>query len=367
MMRNIDKEPVVQIANLNQSLGKGEVRKQILFNIHLRLMPGEIVIMTGPSGSGKSTLLTLIGALRTVEDGELFVFGENLNGMNAQKLIDIRRKIGFIFQAHNLFDALTAIQNVKIGLELHPYSAAEIEEKASAVLQQVGLGHRISHKPQNLSGGQRQRVAIARAIVNNPRLILADEPTAALDKESGREVVTIFQRMRDAGATILLVTHDNRILDAADRIVNMVDGNIVSDVDVKRSMEICEFITKCSIFEGSSPEKLVEVAQKMKIERFPANHWIFQQGEIGDKFYVVRQGSVEVIAEKDGLKQSVATFGPGDFFGEIALLKDIPRTASIVAREDVEVYSLSKQNFLAAIQSLAPFHQQLLNVLFHRH
>ena len=225
-------EPSVQIRNLNFHYGEGDLFKQVLFDINLNIYPGEIVILTGPSGSGKTTLLTLIGALRTIQDGNLQVLGQELKGLNPKKLVQIRKNIGFIFQAHNLFYSLTARQNVMMSTDLfaHEGGNAMASKKAQEILTSLGLAERVDYKPHALSGGQKQRVAIARALVNRPSLILADEPTAALDKKSGRDVVTLMQKMaKEEGITILMVTHDNRILDVADRIVNFVDGNLESD------------------------------------------------------------------------------------------------------------------------------------------
>ena len=219
----------VQIRNLNYYFGRGELRKQVLYDINLDLPRGQIVIMTGPSGSGKTTLLTLIGALRSAQEGSLQVLNQEIVGMTNRKLVAVRRNIGFIFQAHNLFESLTATQNVEMAVELKGESRDK-RAQAVEILTQVGLENRADYKPDSLSGGQKQRVAIARALVNQPDLILADEPTAALDKKSGRDVVTLMQKLaKEQNRTILMVTHDNRILDVADRIINLVDGYLESD------------------------------------------------------------------------------------------------------------------------------------------
>ena len=219
----------VQIRNLNYYFGRGDLRKQVLCDVNLDLPRGQIVIMTGPSGSGKTTLLTLIGALRSAYEGSLQVLGQELVGLHNRKLVGVRRNIGFIFQAHNLFESLTASQNVEMAVELKRQFQTK-RSQATSILEQVGLSDRVDYKPEALSGGQKQRVAIARALVNQPALILADEPTAALDKKSGRDVVTLMQQLaREQNRTILMVTHDNRILDVADRIINLVDGYLESD------------------------------------------------------------------------------------------------------------------------------------------
>ena len=224
-------DPVIDIKNINFYFGKGTLSKQVLFDVDLEIYPGEIVLMTGPSGSGKTTLLTLIGGLRSAPEGSLKVFGQQLVGASKSKLVEVRRDIGYIFQAHNLLKSLTAIQNVQMSLELHPeISAEEMHQKEEEILQAVGLGDHMNYYPENLSGGQKQRVAIARALVSHPKLILADEPTASLDSKSGRDVVEIMQHLaKEQGGTILIVTHDNRILDIADRIVHMEDGRLTRD------------------------------------------------------------------------------------------------------------------------------------------
>jgi putative ABC transport system ATP-binding protein len=219
----------VQIRQLNYYFGQGDLRKQVLHDINLDLPKGQIVIMTGPSGSGKTTLLTLIGALRFLQEGSLNVLSQELVGLSKSDLVEVRRNIGFIFQAHNLFESLTASQNVEMAVEVLEQWGSK-RKRAVEMLTQLGLGERVDYKPKALSGGQKQRVAIARALVNQPSLILADEPTAALDQKSGRHVVTLMQKLaKEQDCTILMVTHDNRILDVADRIVNLVDGRLESD------------------------------------------------------------------------------------------------------------------------------------------
>ncbi len=221
-------DTVININNLDHHFGKGELRKQILFQIKLTLKTGEVVILKGPSGSGKTTLLTLMGGLRSPQTGSLQVLGKELVGAKKSQLVKIRRNIGYIFQSHNLLECLTARQNVAMSLELHPqYSSTEIKQKTQEILEAVGLGDRLNYYPHNLSGGQKQRVAIARALVSHPKMVLADEPTASLDSKSGHDVVNIMQKLaKEQGCTILIVTHDNRILDVADRIVELEDGHL---------------------------------------------------------------------------------------------------------------------------------------------
>ena len=225
--------PIISAQNLNHYFGEGDLRKQALFDINLDIHAGEIIIMTGPSGSGKTTLLTLMGGLRSAQEGSLKILDQEIRGADKNSLMQIRRNIGYIFQAHNLMTFLTARQNVRMSLELHDEDeTSDLDGNATAMLEAVGLGHRLDYYPDSLSGGQKQRVAIARALVSQPKIVLADEPTAALDKKSGREVVELMQTLaKQKGCTILLITHDNRILDIADRIVYMEDGKLVPNIE----------------------------------------------------------------------------------------------------------------------------------------
>ena len=224
--------PLVEIRNLNHWFGDGDQRKQVLRSINLSVQPGEITILLGPSGSGKTTLLTMVGGLRSAQDGSLRIFNEELRKTTKTNLTKLRRKVGFIFQAHNLMPYLNAQQNVRLGLEVVPdwldKGQMVMNERCNEVLRQVGLGERINYIPAKLSGGQKQRVAIARALAASPQLLLADEPTAALDKNSGRDVVDLFRNLaREHGTAIVMVTHDNKILDIADRIVKLEQGSLV--------------------------------------------------------------------------------------------------------------------------------------------
>jgi putative ABC transport system ATP-binding protein len=207
--------------------GEGALRRQILFEVSGAVGSGEIVIVSGPSGSGKTTLLTLIGALRSTQEGSLRVLGHELRGASERVLTAVRQQIGYVFQAHNLLDALTVRQNVQMGLQ--PAERSGSAKRADELLASVGLEGYGDRHPAEISGGQRQRVAIARALVGEPRIVLADEPTASLDKETGRQIVTLIQRLaREHGVAVLLVTHDSRILDVADRILALEDGRISS-------------------------------------------------------------------------------------------------------------------------------------------
>ena len=229
----MDSAAPILVEGLNHSYGKGELKKQILFDVSVEIRPGEIVIVTGPSGSGKTTMLTLVGALRSAQEGSVRVLGEELLHAKPGTLEKVRRQIGFIFQQHNLLGALSAVQNVELGIRASgKYPRSEHRQRAMNMLNEVGLGERLNYKPDELSGGQRQRVAIARALASEPAMVLADEPTASLDKQSGRDVVDRMKTLaKEHGTTILLVTHDNRILDIADRIVHLEDGRLATFTD----------------------------------------------------------------------------------------------------------------------------------------
>lgn len=222
---------IVDSRGVNHWFGTGSARKQALFDIDLQLERGSFTVLMGPSGSGKTTLLTLIGCLRSVQDGSLHLLGHELRAAEEAKLVAMRRRLGFIFQAHNLHESLTARQNVMMGAQVHPGVADAVADRAARhVLGLVGLADRVDYLPANLSGGQKQRVAVARALVGNPDLLLADEPTAALDKDSAAQAIDLMRRIgASRGMTTLLVTHDNRILDRADRVLTLQDGHIVAD------------------------------------------------------------------------------------------------------------------------------------------
>lgn len=222
----------VVVDKLSHAFGQGEMRREVLQNISFTIEPGEVILLTGPSGCGKTTLLTLIGALRTVQQGQVSVLGQSLHGAGRRRRQQVRRRIGMIFQGHNLLRCLTAEQNVQMGADLLPVlSYRARRDEARQWLRAVGLEDHMGKVPQDLSGGQKQRVAIARALAANPPLLLADEPTAALDSRTGREVVELLRRLaREQSCAVLMVTHDPRIVDVADRLLQMEDGRLLNAV-----------------------------------------------------------------------------------------------------------------------------------------
>jgi putative ABC transport system ATP-binding protein len=224
---------LIDVCHLSFSFGSGDLMQPVLKDVSISIHQGEIVLMTGPSGSGKTTFLTIIGGLRQVVKGSVKVLNQQLVNSTEQVKVDVRRQIGYIFQQHNLLESLTALQNVSMTLEMqNDSSEQERLDRAAQMLEAVGLGNRLNYKPEQLSSGQRQRVSIARALVGQPKIILADEPTASLDKQSGQEAVSILKQLaKESGTAILLVTHDYRILDIADRVVALEDGVIKNTGD----------------------------------------------------------------------------------------------------------------------------------------
>jgi putative ABC transport system ATP-binding protein len=350
---------------VNFFYGEGESRFQVLFDIGLDVLPGQLIVMTGPSGSGKTTLLTLIGALRSPQEGRLEVLGRDLSHLGAAELVRVRREIGFIFQMHNLFEALSAYENVKMALQLSgELSTAEMRSRGIAILERLGLSHRINHKPHSLSGGQRQRVAIARALANRPKLVLADEPTAALDQDSTRNVVRLFKELTvEDNSAILMVTHDHRIIELADRLLHMVDGRIVSDVMLNDALRICEFLKGVELFKALTPTERTDVAERMTKRHYLPGDVVIQQGDTGHELFLVSDGGVRV--ERSG--QEVARLGPGEFFGELALLSGNPRNATVVATDPLETYVLGESDFRSAMDKSESFRDQLRRVYFLRH
>jgi putative ABC transport system ATP-binding protein len=357
----------VCVRGVGHAFGSGETRKAILQEVVLDLFPGEIVIMTGPSGSGKTTLLTLIGALRAVQQGELTTLGRDLHRLRRPELVSARRDIGFIFQAHNLFESLSARENVNLALDLTCPDRAERDRRSAEALTRLGLGERLDYKPQALSGGQRQRVAVARALVNGPRLVLADEPTAALDRDAGRLVVDLLRSLaHEQGTTVLMVTHDSRILDVADRIVNVVDGRVVSDAAVQQTVDLCELLLRCPLFASRPASTLAELAQRMTRHTFGKDEVVIRQGEVGDRFYVLTRGTAAVQREDGGETRVLAQLAPGGYFGETALLTGDRRNATVVALEPLEAFALGKEDFQLAVGRSQTLEEQLRGALSQR-
>jgi putative ABC transport system ATP-binding protein len=429
-------QPVLRVRGVNHYFGTGDTRTQVLFDNTLEVMPGELVIMSGPSGSGKTTLLTLIGGLRTLQEGEIEVWDaergdyRKLSAASEEELVSVRRLIGFIFQRHNLFDSLSAMQNIRMAQRLKTNGPVDADADARELLTYLLLGETdLSGKPQNsrfyykpaaLSGGQRQRVAIARALVNRPKLVLADEPTAALDANSGLAVVTLLQELarerpeavlrervrspeeagengrlaewqlpllkriaNERGTTSLIVTHDARIMNLADRIVRMERGRIESNVVVAERLFVREGLRQCPAFAAILPEEQEKIADQMlvgvhpdepvradQLAALPGRVEVYEPGQVivreGDpvnessKFYLIRRGSVEVLRDAGGRTQKLADMGPGRYFGEVALLMNQPRNATVRALTRVEVYTVDRATFDTFRDVSRPFINRVL-------
>lgn len=220
-------ENVIEIKNIRKSYPIGDSLLEVLKGISLTVKNGEFIAVLGPSGSGKSTLMNVIGCMDGFDSGDYFLDGEAIHKMNDSKMTKIRNsKIGFVFQKYHLINKYSVLRNVEIPLLLRGYSQKEASEAAAQKLEQLGMGGRLMHKPNELSGGQQQRAAIARALVGKPSLLLADEPTGALDSATGKEVLELFTELHKAGNTIVMITHDLNVAKYAERIVNIIDGEI---------------------------------------------------------------------------------------------------------------------------------------------
>jgi putative ABC transport system ATP-binding protein len=420
--------PIVRVDRLDHYFYKGKERSQALHDINLEVMPREMVLITGPSGCGKTTLLTLIGGLRSIQteriepdEGKTPMAGDiamrkpgggylSLRGRADPELVAVRQQIGFIFQRHNLLQALTTFDNVRMAQKLKPDYDPDREDRAALELlwrlklngqkppkhldappHEKDAPARIHYRPQNMSGGQCQRVAIARALVNSPMLVLADEPTAALDAESTGIVIDLLRERIDAvDGACLVVTHDEKIRDRADRIVDMKEGKIVSNVVVAERLFIYNSLRRCASFVTLLPERQIRMADGMavgvhprnplpdalppdravRVRRYGPGEAIIRQGEPvtpDSKFYVLRRGSVLVEVDDGNGPRVVNKLGVGethgDFFGDRALLIDEPRNATVRAAEGgAETYVLGREPFLEAKDASTPFINRVLDV-----
>lgn len=224
-------KPALEATNVVKELGKGAGKVLALKGVNLSLVKGELTLLMGPSGSGKTTLLSILGCILAPTSGIVRIEGHDTAGLSAEALAEIRRKnIGFIFQSYNLFPTLTALENVRIALDVIGQKGFAAAQRAEEVLREVGLGHRLQSFPSNMSGGEQQRVAVARAIASSPAIVLADEPTAALDSENGHAVMALLARIaKEQNRSVLAVTHDPRTLGYADRVIKIEDGLIVGE------------------------------------------------------------------------------------------------------------------------------------------
>jgi len=226
----MSRQTIIETVDITKIYGMGDVEVAALDGVSIQIHVGEFVAIMGPSGSGKSTLMHILGCLSRPTDGQYILDGEDISRMDKRQLASIRnRKLGFVFQAYNLLPRTSALRNVTLPLLYkrdNGYTQDEMDEKARAMLELVGLGDRLHHQPQELSGGQQQRVAIARALVNDPVMIIADEPTGNLDTHSGEEIMFLLHKLHKGGATIVMVTHDPKIAVHTQRTIHLLDGKV---------------------------------------------------------------------------------------------------------------------------------------------
>ena len=226
----INRELIIDMNNINKGYMLGDEKVPVLKDVCFQVQKGEFVAILGPSGSGKTTLMNIIGCMDLADDGEYYLYGNPIHEMEEKELNDIRnREIGFIFQNYQLIPTYNILQNIIMPLVVRGMSSREAEERCMDTIRLLGIDHRLSHKPAELSGGQKQRASIARALVGNPALLLADEPTGALDSSSGKEVLRLFEKLNDMGNTIVMITHDLNVARAAGRIVHIIDGQLSED------------------------------------------------------------------------------------------------------------------------------------------
>ncbi len=230
---------MIEIENVSKIYKLGDTEVRALDGVSLKIEKGEMVAIMGPSGSGKSTLMAILGCLDVPTSGAYRLDGLNVDSLTDNQLAEVRnRKIGFVFQQFNLLARTTALDNVMLPLTYGGVRGRQRREQTEEALQKVGLGDRVHHRPNELSGGQQQRVAIARALVNNPAILLADEPTGALDSKTGAEIIGLFQRLhREFGQTVIYVTHDPFIARHTERVIRLADGLMVGDEKIDRPIE----------------------------------------------------------------------------------------------------------------------------------
>ncbi|MHB1557658.1 MAG: ABC transporter ATP-binding protein [Isosphaeraceae bacterium] len=355
------KELAIRAEGVSYWFGEGDTRAQVLFDNSLEIGRGEVVIMTGPSGSGKTTLLTLVGALRRMQQGCMTVLGRNVSRLDERGAVELRKDIGFIFQSHNLFSSLSAMENVRMATALKGGTVREMNDRSAGLLEQIGLGERLDHLPAQLSGGQRQRVAIARALVNGPALVLADEPTAALDAESGQIVLSLLRKLADGmeRTTVLIVTHDQRVIDHADRVVSMMGGRIINNSMTRMAVRITRALAQSEILKGLSEATLTKIANVMTVEERKKGETIVCEGEPGDRFYLIGSGVAEMT--RGGEYQDELYFGEG--FGRITAFSGRPLENTVRAKTDMELYVLAEPDFRRILESDQTFESRVRALL----
>jgi putative ABC transport system ATP-binding protein len=293
------------INDLTVEYSKGDYTVRPLDNMTVTIRAGTLALLLGPSGCGKTTLLSCLAAILKPTSGSITFHGADITALTGRELTAHRRHgVGVVFQAFNLVPSLNSIENVAVPMRSAGVSARAAKEKAVDLLKGVGLGERLTYKPNNLSGGQQQRVAIARALALDPPLVLADEPTAHLDYIQVESVLRIIRGLTDGGRVVLVSTHDDRMLPLADQIIEM------------------------------RPDSVPRTEARTTPVTLPAGHTLFRQGDPSDLIYVVETGQVDVFRQTPDGELLLATLGPGEHLGEMGPLFGLPRSASVRARGD---------------------------------
>lgn len=305
---------------------------------------GELVALLGPSGSGKTTLLSVLSGMVAAASGSVSIGGIDVLGLSGSALQDFRRNtIGIVFQGFNLIPSLNARENVAAPLLVAGVSRKEALARADHLLDEVGMSERAGHKPTQLSGGQQQRVAVARGLVGDPAVLLADEPTANLDLISAEAVISLLRGLRETGRTILISTHDNRLLPACDRVIEMsvaAKAGAASSTDrTANSGASSDGVGSDGVGNGTPDDGL-------GLREFAAGDVIFRQGDQSDFVYEIESGTIEVYRElAEGGEELLATLTAGNYVGELGPLLGFPRSASIRATSDARLVALTSQEF----------------------
>jgi putative ABC transport system ATP-binding protein len=308
----------LSVRDLVVEFTSGEYTIRPLDGFSMEAEPGQLVLLLGPSGSGKTTLLSCLGGILTPTSGSVTVGDTEVTALDEQALTDYRRRcVGIVFQAFNLVSSMSALENVAVSLRIGGRSWTDATRRAAELLEQVGLGGRADHRPQEMSGGQQQRVAIARALAMDPPLILADEPTAHLDYLQVDEIINLLRSLANEDRTVIIVTHDERMVPMADSLVELV------------------------------PKFRDDHREPVHVE-LSAGEMLFQQGDWGDLVYVVESGEIAIERLRgDGSASFQSVRGPGEYFGEMAPMFGIQRSATATARSDVVVVGYTLRDFRA--------------------
>ena len=308
--------PALEITDLVVEYASGGYAVRPIDGLSVRAEPGELVLLLGPSGCGKTTLLSCLGGILTPTSGEIHFGDVSIIGLDGARLTEYRRHtVGIVFQAFNLVPSLTALENVEVPLRAARFARRERRARATELMERVGLGDRMQHRPGDLSGGQQQRVAIARALALDPALVLADEPTAHLDYIQVEDVLRLLRELAAGERVVVISTHDHRMLPLADRVVEMV------------------------------PEFGMAHAEPVRVE-LAAGEELFAQGSWGELIYVIEAGDVEILRQRsDGTWERRVTVGPGQYFGQTGPLFGLPRSASARAGSTAVVTGYTVRDF----------------------